>query len=74
MHTTWYILLMGPMLMAISLLRSIILSTVAEKLLNVGGGDGDITTLSLIHDSLEARMTLLKTIKVGLHCYSPVLG
>jgi hypothetical protein len=35
----------------------------SEKLLDIE--DDETTTLNLIHDSLEARMTLLKTIEVS---------
>ena len=35
----------------------------SEKLLDIE--DDETTTLHLIHDSLEARMTLLKTIEVS---------
>jgi hypothetical protein len=54
---------MSIMLIVLPSTRSIILSTVSEKLLDID--DGEITTLNLIHDSLEARMTLLTTIKVS---------
>ena len=43
--------------------RSIILSSLSEKLLDIEGDE--TTTLNLIHDSLEIRMALLKTIEVG---------
>ena len=42
---------------------SIVLMTVSAKLINDSGDEK--STLSLIHDYLESRQTLLKTIPVG---------
>ena len=43
--------------------RSMLLNTVSEKLISTN--DDENTTLNLVHDSLEARMALLKTIVVS---------
>jgi hypothetical protein len=40
-----------------------LLNTVSEKLISTN--DDENTTLNLVHDSLEARMALLKTIVVS---------
>ena len=46
-----------------------LLNTVSEKLISTS--DDENATLNLVHDSLEARMALLKTIVVSFPFSSP---